>query len=303
MQVNPQNNVNSLSVLYGLLQAWVYRIGRPVRDVVLYSSAYLAVIAAAEVLIVTELLSLPLSPAPLVAALLTFAVYGNDRLADVEADAKTSPARAAFVRRNQDLLYSLSAVAYGLGVALAVLGGPVAFAMAFLPGVVWLCYASDLFPNGARLKPLKRVFILNSTLVAAVWAVGMVFLPIVFVGAPITGTSGVVFVFFFLATFINVEIPNVGDLAGDREVGVKTFPVVFGVDGTRNALYGVVAIVVGILGIAFGTDVLALESTAALLVSLLCLSGVVACIGRVRNSVLTIAAECSRLPILALLVL
>ncbi|MBX0287816.1 UbiA family prenyltransferase [Halomicroarcula sp. F28] len=300
MQANPQNNVNGLSVLYGLLQAWVYRLGRPVRDALLYSSAYLAFIAAGEVLIVTELLSLPLSPAPLVAALLTFAVYGNDRLADVEADEKTSPARAAFVRRNQDLLYSLSAVAYGLGVALAVLGGPVAFAMAFLPGVVWLCYASDLFPDGARLRPLKRVLILNSTLVAAVWAVGMTFLPIVFVGAPIPASAPIIYLFFFGTAFANVEIPNVGDRGGDREAGVETLPVVFGVDGTRKALYGLLALLAAIVGVGFGAGVLGLETTAGLSVSLLCLLTVVTCLGRIRNDILTVAAECSRLPILVI---
>ncbi len=298
MQATPQNSTNRLSVLYGLLQEWVYRLGRPVRDFFLYSSAYLALIAAGEVLVVTELLSLRVTVAPLVAALLTFAVYGNDRVADVEADSKTSPARAAFVRQYQDRLYTLSAVAYGLGVALAVLGGPVAFAMAFLPGVVWLCYASDLFPDCGRLRPLKRVFILNSTLVAAVWAIGMVFLPLVFVGAPITTASGIIFVFFFLTAFANVEIPNIGDRAGDREVGVKTFPVVLGVDGTRYALYGLAGLVAATVGTAFGADILALETTAGLSVSLLCLLSVVACIGRVRNDILTIAAECSRLPIL-----
>lgn len=298
MQANPQNNANSLSVLYGVLQEWVYRLGRPVRDFLLYSSAYLAVVAAGEVLVVTELLSLRVTMAPLVAALLTFAVYGNDRVADVEADAKTSPARAAFVRRYQDLLYTMSALAYGLGVALAVLGGPVAFAMAFLPGTVWLCYASDLLPSWARLRPLKRVFVLNSVLVAAVWAVGMVFLPIVFVGAPITPASGVIFLFFFLTAFANVEIPNVGDRAGDREQGVETFPVVLGVDGTRRALYGLVGLVAAILAVATGADVLALETTAALSVSLCCLLAVVTCLGRVRNGALTVAAECSRLPIL-----
>lgn len=226
MATNPQSKTNEaptaqiISALHRLR-----RLGSSVRDWFVFSSAYLAVIAAAEVIAVTKLLALPLTPAPLVAGLLTFAVYGNDRIADVETDAKTSPARATFVRRNQDLLYNMSAVAYGLGVSLAALGGPVAFAMAFLPGVVWLCYASDLMPDVASIKPLKKVFIINSTLVATVWAVGMVFLPIVFVGAPITTATGVIFLFFFLTAFANVEIPNVGDYAGDREAGVETFAV------------------------------------------------------------------------------
>lgn len=111
---------------------------RSVRNLFLYSSVYLAVIAMAEVVLVSELLDLPLTPAPIVAGLLTFAVYGNDRLADLETDAKTAPARTAFVRRYQDAFYVFGAIAYGLAVALSVLGGPLSFGLSLLPGVFWI---------------------------------------------------------------------------------------------------------------------------------------------------------------------
>jgi 4-hydroxybenzoate polyprenyltransferase len=282
----------------------LHRLGKPVRDFLLYSSAYLALIAIAEVLIVTELLSLPLSPAALVAGLLTFAVYGNDRVADVETDAKTAPGRAAFVKRYHRLLYALSAAAYGLAVALGVLGGPVAFGLALVPGIVWLAYAQDWLPSFGQVKRLKQVFLLNSVLVAGAWALVIVFLPIAFVGAPITPAAGVVFLFFFLATFVNVEIPNVRDRAGDREIGVKTLPVVFGVEGTRYALYSVASVVAAILAAAFLDGIIALPAVIGLAVSLLSLVGVVSFLGRTgNNGALTIAAECSRLPALALFVI
>ena len=303
MATNPQNT-NDSSVSNRPIRASLYRLGKPVRDFLLYSSAYLAFIAVAEVLIVTELLSLPLTPAPLVAGLLTFAVYGNDRVADVETDEQTTPARTAFVKRYHRLLYTLSAVAYGLAVALAVLGGPVAFALALVPGAVWIAYAQDWLPVSGRIKRLKQVFVLNSVLVAGAWALVIVFLPLAFVGGTLTPTIGIIFLFFFLATFVNVEIPNVRDRHGDRKIGVKTLPVVLGVDGTRYFLYGVTSLVTAIVVTAFVDDILVRSETAWLLVSLLCLFGVVACLGRFRNTdTLTIAAECSRLPLLVLVVI
>jgi 4-hydroxybenzoate polyprenyltransferase len=154
------------------------------------------------------------------------------------------------------------------------------------------------------VKRLKQVFLLNSVLVAGAWALVIVFLPIAFVGAPITPAAGVVFLFFFLATFVNVEIPNVRDRAGDREIGVKTLPVVFGVEGTRYALYSVASVVAAILAAAFLDGIIALPAVIGLAVSLLSLVGVVSFLGRTgNNGALTIAAECSRLPALALFVI
>lgn len=304
MATNTPNETNESSIVpTGLLPDTLRQFGKPVRDFLLYSSAYLAFIAAAEVLIVTELLSLPLTPAPVVAGLLTFAVYGNDRIADVETDAKTTPSRAAFIRRYQRLLYSLSALAYGVAVALAVLGGPAAFTLALVPGVAWVCYAQDWLPGIGHVKRLKQVFILNSALVAGAWALVVVFLPMAFVGAPITPAAVVVFLVFFLAIFVDVEIPNVRDRAGDREIGVKTLPVVYGVKGTRYALYGVTSLAAAILVTAFLDGIFGLVTVATVSVSLLVLLGLVARLGRTGNTErLTIAAECSRLPVLALVV-
>ena len=302
MTTNPRNETNDSSIVpTGMIPDAVRRVGKPVRDALLFSSAYLALIAAAEVLIVTELLSLPLTPAPAVAALLTFAVYGNDRVADVETDERTAPARTAFVKRYHRLLYGLSALAYGVAVALAVLGGPAAFALALVPGVVWVCYAQEWLPG--HVKRLKQIFLLNSALVAGAWALVVVCLPMAFVGAPITPAAVVVFLIFFLGIFVDVEIPNVRDRAGDREIGVRTLPVVYGVEGTRYALYSVTSLAAAILVAAFLDGIFGLVTAAGLSVSLLVLLGLVACLGRIGDTErLTIAAECSRLPVLPLVV-
>jgi len=304
MTTNPQNKTNdSTTVPADSVPDRLAQLTEPVRDFLLFSSAYLAVIAMAEVLIVTELLALPLTPAPIVAGLLTFAVYGNDRVSDVETDEKTTPTRAAFVKRYNRLLYFLSAVAYGLALALAVLGGPAAFTLALVPGIAWLCYAQDWLSGLGNVSRLKEIFLLNSALVAGAWALVIVFLPLAFASAPVAPAAGIVFLFFFLASFISVEVPNVRDRAGDREIGVKTLPVVYGVEGTRYALYGVTTLVAAILAAAFVDNLLGLPAMVGFSVSLLCILGVVAGLGRTgNNGALTLAAECSRLPVLALVV-
>jgi len=304
MATNPQENTNSSGVVwYSRLSDSLSAVGRHFKQLVLYSSAYLAVIAFLEVAIVTELLSLRWTAAPVVAALLSFAVYGNDRVADVEIDSKTAPERAAFVDRHRQLLYALSALAYGLAVALAVLGGPVAFALALVPGIVWVCYAKELMPGGVGIDRLKQVFLLNTGLVAGAWGLVVVCLPVAFAGAAVTPTTALVFLIFSLAVVVDVEIPNVRDREGDREAGIKTLPVILGVRGTRYALYGVTAVAGGLVAFGFVEGLFTALEAGLLLVSLLYLAVVVTAIEPAAdNGRLSIAAECSRLPVLLVMV-
>jgi 4-hydroxybenzoate polyprenyltransferase len=263
-------------------------------DALVYSSAYLAFVAMAEVAVATVLLSIPLSAAPLVVGLVTFAVYTNDRLADAETDAVSNPRQAAFARRHRDVLYVLASLAYGLAVALSVLGGPVALAVTLLPGVFWVLYASDWVPDvGLRFHRLKEVLVVNSAVVAFAWAVTLTFLPLSFAGETISPAAGVVFAYFFLRSFVDTEIPNVRDVEGDRAIGVSTLPVVFGVSRTRRALYGVDLSTVALVGFAAATGVFSVAPTIALVIGLVYSLCVTSLVGRLDDvERLSLAAEC-----------
>lgn len=282
---------------------WIHTFGRWLWLPLVYSAGYLAFVAVAEVLLVGYLLSLPPSPAPVVGGLVTFAIYANDRLVDVDTDAASNPRRAAFVRRHAGTLYSLAAVAYGLAVALSVLGGPLAFTLALVPGAAWVVYAVDWVPvDGAPFRRLKELLFVNSALVAAAWSVPVVFVPLAFADAAVTPSVGVVLLYLLVATFVNTEISNVGDVESDRRSDVATMPVAFGVRRTRQALYAVTLLAGGVLWTAMAADYLSATATAALGVGLLCLLAVVSRVGRTDSERrLAIAAECTRLPALAVL--
>lgn len=262
--------------------------------VAVYTSAYLAVIAAVEVALVTVLLSVPWTVAPLVVGLVTFAVYVADRIADADGDAVSAPRRAAFVRRHADALYVAAAVAYGLAVALSVLGGPLVLGLALLPGLFWVVYASNWVPAfGGGVGRLKDVFLVNSAVVALAWAVTLTLMPLAFADVGVTPTTGVVFVYFFVRVFTNTEIPNVRDVEADRAIGVPTLPVVVGKRRTRQVLS---ALDLG-TAVLVGGAVLAGVLPALLAVPLLAGVGyslvVTAFVGRSgRERLLARAAEC-----------
>lgn len=274
------------------------------RSTVVYGSAFMALVAAVEVGIATALVGLPLTPAPLVVGLITFAVYTIDRVADADSDVRSTPDRANDARRHADQLMIVASVAYGLAVGLALLGGPVALGLTLLPGAFWVLYASTWLPSAGRaagqalggLPRLKDVLLVNSALVALGWAIALTFLPLAFAGATVTPTVGVVFGYFFLRSFVDAEVPNVRDVEADAAIGVATLPVVFGVEWTRRALYAVDLGTALLIGGAAVTGLFAWPLAAALLVGVSISVGVTALVGRTSEpDLLAVAPDCSYL--------
>lgn len=271
----------------------VSRNGERLWNALVYSSAYLSVIAMAEVLVVMIVLSLPLSPAPLVVGLVTFAVYTNDRLKDVDSDAISNPRQAAFVRRHRDVLYVLAAIAYGLAVSISILGGPVALGLTLLPGVFWVLYASNWIPDvGTQVRRLKEVLVVNTLVIALGWAVTVTLLPMAFADASFGPTAGVLFVYFLGAAFVQTEIPNVRDIVGDREIGVSTLPVAVGVARTRQLLYALNGFLAAIVSAATVIGYLTPVEGWVLLAGVAYSIGVTAFVGRTEeNQRVVMAAE------------
>jgi|AntRauTorcE11897_2_1112592.scaffolds.fasta_scaffold00007_7 4-hydroxybenzoate polyprenyltransferase len=291
-----------------------------------WGSPFIALVAAVETLIATVLLGVQLTAAPLVVALVTFAVYTVDHVADADADAASTPHRALLARRYGDQLMIAATLAYGTAVALAVTGGPLALAVTLLPGAFWIVYASDWLPDlghavstalsgvvprgrltpgaaagatdgGHRYVPrLKDVLVVNSVVVAAGWATALTFLPVAFAGATVGAVVPVVFAYFLLRSFVDAELPNVRDVEADAAVGVKTLPVVFGVDRTRWALYAVDLIAAIVVTAAAAAGLLAWPLVGALGVGLAASVCITSLAGRIGDaSILGVAPDCSYL--------
>ncbi|MFW5956460.1 MAG: UbiA family prenyltransferase [Halorhabdus sp.] len=268
-----------------------------------YSSAYLAVLGALEVVMVQLLLSLPPSTAPVVVGLVTFGIYANDRLVDLGSDEVSNPGRTAFARQYQSVLYVVAAVAYGTAVALAVRGGPFALGLTLVPGLAWVLYAIDWIPAVApTVHRLKELVVINSMIVAVAWSATIVFLPIAFADGALSPTAWVIFAYLTLGTFVCAEISNVRDVDSDRASGVSTLPVALGVRRTRHVLYGISLLDGVLVAIATLTGYLTALSAGALLLGLASLLGIVSLLGRTSlEQTLSVAAEFTRIPVLGTL--
>lgn len=283
---------------------------------------FIALVAAVETFIATVLLGVGQTIAPLVVALVTFAVYTVDHVSDADADAASTPQRALLARRYGDQQMIAATLAYGVAVALAIAGGPLVLGLTLLPGAFWVLYASDWLPDigqavttaltavvprgrlgvggmakaadgGHRHVPrLKDILVLNSVVVAMGWATALTFLPVAFAGVTVGPVVFVVFAYFFLRSFVDAELPNVRDVEADRRVGVETLPVVYGVDRTRWMLYGIDGLVAVVVTGAAAVGLLAWPLVGALCVGLAASIYVTSLAGRVDDtSVLGIAPD------------
>ena len=196
-----------------------------------------AIVAAAKTVFITSLLSLPLTAAPLIAALVTLGIYTANKLTDLDEDSINRPDQVDLVTEQRTQIVAAIVVSLLAAAALAVLrGGVTALAITLLPVVAGVFYNQAVVP-GHDVR-LKDVFAVNTILVAAAWALPVTLLPSLLSGPAAVGLLPAATLFMFLKTVVSVEVFNVRDVAGDRASGVATVPVVLGLQKTKYVLYG-----------------------------------------------------------------
>ena len=192
------------------------------------------VVAAAKTAFAMALLGVDTPLPAAVVGLVSFAVYTANDLADLEEDAINNPERSSFVADHPLAVAGLAVGTFALGAALAWRGGgPVALGLALVPLGASVLYSLPVTPAGRRLKDVLGV---NTVLVALAWTVTVTGVPLAVGGRPVGPVAIAVCLFFFLRSFISVEVFNVRDVAGDAATGVDTLPVVLGVPRTRQLL-------------------------------------------------------------------
>jgi 4-hydroxybenzoate polyprenyltransferase len=204
----------------------------------LVRSNLLVSLSATGVAVSTSLLAdLPLSVLPLgIVFAVTLFVYSFNRIADRSEDARNLPGRAAFVDRYGRALLAVGGLLY-LAVFVATLlrgvpGGP---ALA-IPALVAVLYS---------VVGLKRVLLVKNLAVGLSWG----FIPLgVGVYHGVLWTVDILFTAAFVTLMLTVAaaVFDIKDIEGDRAEGIRTVPIVLGVDRTRYLAAGV-SLVVGLV--------------------------------------------------------
>ncbi|MCK4732824.1 MAG: UbiA family prenyltransferase, partial [Methanophagales archaeon] len=166
----------------------------------------------------------------LAAFFVTFTVYGLNKLTDIEEDSINLPEADGFIEKNKYYIICAIIISYITALSLAFLQNPWAILIILFPFCIGVLYSVKI--SNFRLKDIIGI---KNTVVALSWAVMEAFLPLMVSSKDFLQIMSI-FYFVFLILFIHSVIFDIRDIEGDGMSGVKTIPVVFGRQKTKNLL-------------------------------------------------------------------
>ena len=162
--------------------------------------------------------------------LLTFTVYNLNKLTDIKEDSINVPERAGFIEKNKHSVYFASISSYIVALSLSFLLNPFAIFIILFPLCIGITYSIKI--SNLRLKDITGI---KNIVIALSWSVAGTFFPLIVSFRDLILIS-LIFYFFFTKLFINTVLFDIRDIEGDRMSGVRTIPVVFGRQKTKNLL-------------------------------------------------------------------
>jgi 4-hydroxybenzoate polyprenyltransferase len=165
--------------------------------------------------------------------LITFGIYGLNKLTDFKEDAINSQERARIIKKLGSIFKLSVVISFILSLVLGFLDNILTLPVLFFPLFLGTLYSVKLSKNLPRLKDITGV---KNITIALSWAVVSTFLPAIYVSKKEIVLILLVFYLFFLKSYINSIIFDVRDMEGDRMNGVRTIPVSLGRKKTKMLL-------------------------------------------------------------------
>ncbi|MCE8427197.1 MAG: UbiA family prenyltransferase [Candidatus Methanoperedens sp.] len=165
--------------------------------------------------------------------LITFGVYGLNKLTDIKEDAINTPERANIIGKIQSKFKFFVAISFILSLLLGFIENILTLPVLIFPLFLGTLYSVKLSNNLPRLKDITGV---KNLTIALSWAVVTAFLPVIFISEKKIILILLIFWFFFLKSYINSILFDVRDIQGDIINKVRTVPVFLGITRTKNLL-------------------------------------------------------------------
>ncbi len=178
----------------------------------------------------------PLAPVLAIMMLVPFSVYNMNRKTDEEEDSINRQDRYSFTKKFEKPLFYSAILAYLAAVVIAVWYGPLAVLVTLVPLIAGVFYSMPILPQCLGYRRLKEIPVMKNLVVGGSWSLILVLLPCVASGAPMTFATGLCLLFFFTYAFIASSLPDMRDREGDALAGVRTIPVLIGVQRTKGVL-------------------------------------------------------------------
>ena len=213
----------------------------PVVEFLVHSNLFISVAATSVAFSVMRLLELPIDPIALfIVFAATLFVYSLNRITDIEEDETNLPSRAAFTERYGKPLFAIGIVLYVVAILGAVWLGIRGAPFLVLPAVVAALYS---------LFRVKQRLLVKNLIVGVSW--GIIPLGVgVYYGIGLPTEIVVLAAFFTVMLTVAAAVFDIKDIEGDREEGIRTVPIVYGVAATqRGAMVLTLFVAVAVAGV------------------------------------------------------
>lgn len=176
------------------------------------------------------LYNLRIVPSLLLAAfLVTFAVYGLNKVTDKSEDSINRPETSS---SSSSYFLTFSIVSMVIGFLIGLDQGFMAFMVLFTPVVIGVIYSVKISKSFPRLKEVVGI---KSFVVAVSWALTGCFLPEVDIIVKLQA-SLIIFAYIFIRIFVGTILCDVLDSEGDLSSGIETIPIKLGRNKTKKLL-------------------------------------------------------------------
>lgn len=170
------------------------------------------------------------------AYLFSYGAYMMNRSAEIDSDAVSHPERTAHLGSRRKYLSAISGGAFLLGYAFAYTVNLIFFGALLIPLAFSVLYSvgSKRLVGVIGVAKLKDKLLVKNLFISLGWAlipalVGLYYLRLEAVLALMAG-------FIFLRFVVSTLIFDVRDVEGDRQQGIRTVPVAYGVGATYRAM-------------------------------------------------------------------
>jgi 4-hydroxybenzoate polyprenyltransferase len=182
--------------------------------------------------------------------LLGFSVYNLNRKTDEAEDAINHQERYRFTKKYERSLYLTAVIGCILALILGAFYGLMTFFMVLFPLLLGILYSIPCLPPSTGYRRLKEIPLLKNIIVGIAWGVPLTFIPLLVTDMPVTFAAAICLVYLCSFVFIASVLPDVRDMEGDKQSGIRTIPVVIGAEKTMilitaiNLVVGIAAIIV-----------------------------------------------------------
>jgi 4-hydroxybenzoate polyprenyltransferase len=165
--------------------------------------------------------------------LITFSIYGLNKLTDLKEDAINIPERINIIGRIRPVFKFSLVSSFILSVILSFLINAHTLPVLLFPLFSGILYSVKFSKNLPRLKDITGV---KNITIALTWAVYTTFLPVVYFNDFYRNQTISMFYLFFFKSYINSVLFDFRDIEGDSMNGVRTIPVALGRSKTKKFL-------------------------------------------------------------------